>query len=241
MDQQEFYDRYRQYSTADLIIIIREKDSYQPAAVLAAEQLLQEREVSSVDEEGADQYFREREAKRMVATAKVDSYKATVADWVEPLARPAAELQPYKWYRLFLVAYGVLYLINWYGFLREQFSGRGFDFYSRVFEVTGLLLDSLIFVLVIKRHRWGWMLLVVQNTILMIERGVWIGESVRFIRFGGFNPVHDGFIMLINFAFVMWLWRKPMADFFGVRAFEKKRTLGVGIVLGLIMSWVFFH
>lgn len=42
MDQPEFYDVYRQYSTADLINIVREKDNYQPAAVLAAERLLQE-------------------------------------------------------------------------------------------------------------------------------------------------------------------------------------------------------
>ncbi len=108
MDQLEFYEQYRQYSTADLINIVREKDNYQTAAVLAAEKLLAEREVFAVDEQEADQYFREKEAKRVAATARVDSYKAAVADWVEPLARPSAELQPYKWYRLFLVVIWVL-------------------------------------------------------------------------------------------------------------------------------------
>jgi hypothetical protein len=32
MEQVEFYDLYRQYSTADLIHVVREKDNYQAAA-----------------------------------------------------------------------------------------------------------------------------------------------------------------------------------------------------------------
>jgi len=87
MDQIEFYDLFKQNSTADLINIVREKDNYQAAAVLAAEQLLRERDVSSTDTEEADNFFREKEMKRMAAMARVDSIKAVAADWVEPLAR----------------------------------------------------------------------------------------------------------------------------------------------------------
>ena len=102
MVQHEFYDRYKQYSTADLINIVRERDNYQASAVLAAERSVGGREVSAVDQEEADQHFQEKETKRMAATIRVDSYKAAVADWVEPLAKPSPELQPYKWYRIFL-------------------------------------------------------------------------------------------------------------------------------------------
>jgi hypothetical protein len=109
MDQLEFYNQYKLYSTADLINIVREKESYQPVAVLAAEQLLREREVSTVDQEEADQYLLEKETKRMASTGRVDSYKAAVVDWVEPIVRPSEDLQPHKWYRIFLVVYGFWY------------------------------------------------------------------------------------------------------------------------------------
>src|ERR1700722_8979575 len=124
MDQTEFYDLFQQNSTADLINIVREKDNYQAAAVLAAEQLLRERDVSATDEEEADHYFREKEMKRMAATARVDSIKAVAADWVEPLARPSTELQPYKWYRIFLVVYGFWYARDIYRVVRYLIGSR---------------------------------------------------------------------------------------------------------------------
>lgn len=239
MDQLEFYDRYRQYSTVDLIKILREKDSYQPGAVLAAEQLLQEREVTSVDEEEADQYIREKELKRMAATARVDSYKAAVADWVEPLARPSAELQPYKWYRIFLVVYGFWYARDIYQVVRYLIVSRrmGLDLEDFVFVGATMTLDTFFLVLIIQKRKWGWILLLVEHTYMIFIDLILFVELLQ-IKMIHINVARNLSGALFNLAMVAFLWRRPMAEFFGVVPVVKKRALGVGLGLGVIFACI---
>jgi hypothetical protein len=241
MDQIEFYDRYRQYSTVDLINIVREKESYQAAAVLAAERLLAEREVSSVDEEEADQYFREKEAKRVVAAARVDSYKATVADWVEPIAQPSAELQPYKWFRIFLVVYGFWYARDLYYVVRFFITARsiGLSLEDFVFIGATLALDTFFFVLIIQKRKWGWILLVVEHTYMIFVNLALFVEVLQ-IKMIHFNAARNLSWALFNLAMVAFLWRRPMAEFFGVEPVVKKRALGVGLGLGVIFACIYF-
>lgn len=233
MDQLEFYEQYRQYSTADLINIVREKDNYQTAAVLAAEKLLAEREVLAVDEQEADQYFREKEAKRVAATARVDSYTAAVADWVEPLARPSAELQPYKWYRLFLLVYGFWYTYDLYQVARFFIRDRGISLEELMLVVVTFGFDTLLFVLIIKKRRWGWILLVVEHMLMIFINLILFVEILQF-KFVHVVAARNLSWALFHLAMVGFLWRRPMAAFFGVEPVVKKRALGVGLGLGVI-------
>jgi hypothetical protein len=237
MESFEFYDLYRQYSTVDLINIVREKEKYQAAAVLTAERVLGERDVSSVDQQEADEYFRERETKRMAATAKVDSYKATVADWVEPIARPSAELQPYKWYRIFLVVYGFWYARDLYYIIRYFIAASKFGLGPEDFVFVGvtLALDSLFFVLIFQKRKWGWILLVVEHTYLIFADLAVFVEMSRFKLFL-VNAMPNLYGALFHLAMVGFLWRRPMAAFFGVGPVVKKRALGVGLGLGVVFA-----
>jgi hypothetical protein len=235
MDQIEFYDLFKQNSTADLINIVREKDNYQAAAVLAAEQLLRERDVSSTDTEEADNFFREKEMKRMAATARVDSIKAVAADWVEPLARPSTEFQPYKWYRIFLVVYGLSFGWALYKFVRHLIMTRSiaanlFDF---TIEDISLALNALILVLLLKRNKWGWILLVVNYTSGMIMQFFAYGSNLHFGR-RIVDPTPSLYLGFFYLVIVVFLWRQQMAEFFGVEPVVKRRSLGVGIGIGLI-------
>lgn len=243
MEQLEFYDRYRQYSTADLINIVREKDNYQMAAVLAAEQVLLEREVSSGDQAEADRDFGEKEAKRMAATARVDSYKAAVVDWAEPLARPSAELQPYKWYRIFLVVYAFWYARDLYQvvrFLIQAHRTMGLDLEDFVFIGASLALDTFFFGLIIHKRKWGWILLVVEHTyMIIINLGVFV-EMSRFKLFH-VNVMPNLYAAFFHLAMVAFLWRRTMAEFFGVGPIAKKRSLGVGLGLGVIIACITWY
>lgn len=242
MDQREFYELYQQYSTADLINIVREKDNYQPAAVLAAERLLQERGVTSVDKEEADQFIREKEEKRMAVTARVDSYKAVVADWVEPLAKPSAELQPYKWYRIFLVVYGLSYGWELYGFIRHLIVTRSIllNLDQIVVEDVSLVWATFLFVLILKRRKWGWILIVVDNTALVLMQLFAFISALPFSRIG-VDSTPSLYLAVFHLAFVLFLWRQPMAEFFGVEVVVKKRALGVGAGIGVIFILFALH
>jgi hypothetical protein len=242
MDQLEFYNSYKQYSTADLINIVREKDNYQAVAVLAAEQLLREREVSFGDREEADRDFEEKAAKRMAATAKVDSYKATVADWVQPLARPSRELQPEKWFRIFLVVYGFYYARGLYYILRYliRASSMGLDISDFVLNGTVIALDTLFFVLIIQKRKWGWILLVVEHTYMIFINLIPFVAMFRFKRIH-VNAMPNLYTAFFHFAMVAFLWRPVMAGFFGVQPVVKKRSLAVGLGLGVVfacISWL---
>lgn len=236
MVQQEFYDRYKQYSTADLINIVRERDNYQASAVLAAERVLGEREVSAVDQEEADQHFQEKETKRMAATIRVDSYKAAVADWVEPLAKPSPELQPYKWYRIFLVLNAFWYARDLYYVVRYFIDARSFGLNLEDFVFVGgtLALDTFFFALIILRRKWGWILLVVQHTYLIFVNVTLFVEMSRFKLFH-VNPMPNLYGVFFHLAIVGFLWRRPMAEFFGVGPVVKKRALGAGLGLGVVL------
>jgi len=241
MEPFDFDDIYRQYSTADLINIVREKERYQAAAVLAAERVLREREVSPLDQEEADQYFREKETNRTAATARVDSYKAAVADWVEPIARPSAELQPYKWYRIFLVVYGIWYARDLYFIVRYFISASKFGLSIEDFLFVGvpLALDSLIFVLIIQKRKWGWILLVVEHTYMIFADLALFVEMLRFTLFR-VNPIPNLYGALFHLAMVAFLWRRSMAAFFGVKPAVKKLALGAGALIGIaftIIMW----
>jgi hypothetical protein len=237
MDQLKFYNQYRQYSTADLLNIVREKDNYQAAAVLAAEQLLAEREVSSFDEEEADRYFQEKETKRMASTARVGAVKAVVADWMEPIARPSVELQPDKWYRIFVVVYGIYYLRDLYFAVRYFTTAYSIGWNLEDFVVVGgtLALDTFLFVLVIRRRKWGWILLVVEHTVLIFINVSLFVEMSR-LRMFHVNSMPNLYGALFHLAMVGFLLRRTMAEFFGVGPVVKKWALGVGLGLGVVFA-----
>ena len=58
----DFYKEFGHYSTAELLIITREPEKYQSAAIDAAERLLQQRAITPTDREEADQHFSQQAA-----------------------------------------------------------------------------------------------------------------------------------------------------------------------------------
>jgi hypothetical protein len=222
-------------------VVAREKDDYQPAAVLAAERLLRERDVSTNDEEEADRYFRKKEEKREAAIARVDSYKAAVADWVEPLARPSAELQPHKWYRIFLVVYGFWCARDLYFIVRGLIRTRSIFIEQLIGYAVTLGLDALMFVLILKKRRWGWILLVVGNTAMIfinlivfvqMYKMLKMDAGILHIRWYRVNTMPNLYGAIFRLAVVAFFWRRSMAEFFDVEPVVKKWALGAGIVIG---------
>jgi hypothetical protein len=116
----DFYDQFTAYSTADLIIIVRQPDHYQAEAIAAVERILQERNISEADREQAEQFLRDEESAKMAREEKLQSYRDKVVDFAEPLLMPRAEVSPWKWYRLFLTGYILVYVRAFYSFVRNE-------------------------------------------------------------------------------------------------------------------------
>lgn len=175
--------------------------------------------------------------KRKAATARIDSSWAAVADWAEPLGRPSAELQPYKWYRIFLVVYGFWYARDLYQVVRYFIVTRSILFEEFIFVGTALAFDTLLFVLIIKKRKWGWILLVVEHTY-MIFINLTLYVEMQHFNLLHVNAMPNLYTAFFHLAIVAFLWRRTMAEFFGVGLVVKRRSLGVGLGIGLIIGCI---
>jgi hypothetical protein len=106
---------------------------------------------------------------------------------------------------------------------------------------VNLIYIPLILYLLYKKKRWGWILLFADNLIALILS---LGESYFFFKYQAF---HHGsttsflFFILVRAAFVFFLWRKPIADFFGVADKIKKDIAMVAGALGLAIVLLSYY
>src|SRR6266487_3556660 len=92
-----FYDQYKNYSNIDLLKIVKQPDNYQAAAVEAATQILNERQVSETELQQVDKYFQDIDAKEQLKKDKINFYKEKTVDFLEPVLKPTTEVKPHKW------------------------------------------------------------------------------------------------------------------------------------------------
>jgi zinc transporter ZupT len=92
----------------------------------------------------------------------------------------------------------------------------------------------VIFFLLFKRRRWGWILLFADNLFSFIT-GI-IGSYFFF----KFQSIHHTSIIsfllpiLIKGAFLFFLWQNSIADFFGVNYETKKKTFAI-VTIGTLL------
>jgi hypothetical protein len=230
-----FYDQYKTLSNVDLLKIVKKSAGYQPAAVEAATLLLAEREVPQADIDEVEGYFQEKAKSK---TEKINAYKEKAADFLEPIAYPGPEIKAVKWLNIFLVVVGLNYLWTLYLTVRSfvRILGCrdcGFD-YTHGLQGLYLLYIPVVFYLLIKQKRWGWILLFADNVIAFI---LGLRSSVtffeyRFIHHG--DPVAFLLPIFLHGGLAFFLWRKDISAFFGVTDKEKKNTIGVALLLALL-------
>ncbi|OQP66842.1 hypothetical protein A3860_00280 [Niastella vici] len=90
----DFYQQYKDYSTTDLLKIVKRPAEYQPAAVEAATQLLSERPVTSEEMQFVDQYFQDLEDSAKAKKEKIDALKNEATDLLEPILQPGENVEP---------------------------------------------------------------------------------------------------------------------------------------------------
>lgn len=217
---------------------MRNPDDYQSAAVEVAAKLLNERQVLQEDIERTDKYFQELQDKAKAKADKINSYKDKAADFFEPIIKPGTDVSPRKWLNILLLILGIDYLWTFYnairGFIfRLKCSYCGFDI-TDIFTLVNLIYIAVVFYLLLKKKRWGWILLFADNLFSFIAR---LSESYIFFKYQEIHRGDTGSFLLsiiIKAAFVFFLWRKAISDFFGVTAKTKKETVIVVTIIALV-------
>jgi hypothetical protein len=233
-----FHDQYKDYSNIELLKIVRQPTKYQTDAVEAATSILNEREVSETDIQQVDTYFNEIEAKAKLKNDKINSYKEKAADFLQPIIKPGPEVKPAKWLNILLLFIGLEYAWTFYNSIKRfvyfsRCDGCTFDI-TMVLPIVNLIYIPVIFFLLYKKKRWGWILLFADNLFTLISR---LFQSYIFFKFQAY---HNGdtttfiFFILVKAAFVFFLWRLPISDFFGVTDNAKKDTAIITTVIAIL-------
>jgi hypothetical protein len=243
----DYHDKYKDLSTLELLKIVRRPNEYQAAAVDEATRILSAREVTPADLEQADRYFHEIDNETQRKTEKINLFKEKAADLFEPALNPTAEVKPQKWLNLLLLVIGLQYLWALYinitafvRFIKRVFDceTNGYDNTSEkasywtclsnqfdpfvFFQVLTLVYVPIIFYLLFKRKRWGWILLFADNLFGLISA---VSQSYIFFKYYYHGDSMSFFIpILIKALLVFFLWRNSISDFFSVTKETKKKT-----------------
>jgi hypothetical protein len=234
-----FPDQYKDYSNIELLKIVRQPNEYQTEAVEAATTILKEREISETDLKQVDTYFNEIEAKAKIKSDKLNSYKEKAADFLQPIIKPGPEVKPAKWLNILLLFIALEYAWTFYNSIKRfiyfsRCDGCTFDI-TMVLTLVTLMYVPVIFFLLFKKSRWGWILLFADNLFVLISR---LFQSYLIIKYLANNYGDTAtfiFSILIKAAFVFFLWRLPISDFFGVTDNSKKDTAIITTVIAILL------
>ena len=224
----DFYQLYKDYSNTELLRIVKQPTEYQPAAVVVATQILNERQVTVEEMLLVDQQLHDIDAGAKAKKEKIDALKDQATDILEPFLHPGENVEPSKWINILLLVIAIQYAWGLFGTVRRLFRFLQCNYckldISFSAELLTLLYVPLVFFLVFKRRRWGWILLFADNLFALIAT---LSESYIFFKYQRiYNSDITSFVLpiLIKAAFAFFLWRDPIAYHFGISHETKKKT-----------------
>lgn len=242
--QAAFYKLYEDYSTTELLKIIRQSAHYQPEAVKAAQQVLSTRIISENEIAEVEQHFSAIEQAEKARLQKNERYKNAVADFFEPVLQPTAPMHPGKWLKFVLLLIILQYLWSVYTTIRYFIHVSQFS-HNHHFDITdGTKLFSIvylpvIFALLYKKSRWGWILLFVDN-VLSITSVVLLGLGFMLYNLCKNHYYHytiaspQTFLQLVVNGTILWfLCTDNISAYFNVSPIIKKRTVIVSVAFAL--------
>lgn len=204
----DFYEAYKDLSTAELLKIVHRPDGYQAEAVEAANRRLSERDITPEDQADLQTFFEETDREEKLKTEKIARIKGQAADLLEPVLQPGSTVTPEKWFRLFLIVLGLQYawiliqtLIEVYKFIVRVLFGAGFGAHEAtgfksaashlldlnfLINVVTLIYIPWFFYILYKRRRRGWILV-----FAGIQMGI-LGVPMQIYAYAGFSYAMRG-------------------------------------------------
>lgn len=235
----EFYEKYKNYSNTELLKILKKKEDYQVPAIEAAEAILKERIVTSDEIAEVENYFLDMEIKENDSIAKQNKYSDSIHDLLQPLINPGEKTEISKWLNIVLLVLFIQYIFSMYEtipfFYHADYTDLDFGFI--IFGLS-IIYVPVIFYLLFKRKKWGWILLFADCIITI---GFKIQEIFFFLKFSGWldgNIISIVFPLMIKVLFALFLWRQETADFFKVSLEIKKKTFYVTLFILVVLTLI---
>lgn len=241
----DFHQQFKDYSNTDLMKIVLQSEAYQPAAVAVAARILEERQVTPADLQAIDQYFDAIEASRQAKAEKAEALRSKAGDFLQPLTHPGETVEPRKWVNILLLIIGVQYA--WSLFQSAKSMIAYLDCYNCRLDAyffaqhLNLLYVPVIFFLLYRRSRWGWILLFADNLFVLISS---LGQAPMFFQF---QDIHGGstysflVTMVVKATFLFFLWRPSIAAHFGILPQTKEKTAvmtAIGTVVFIVLMYL---
>jgi hypothetical protein len=236
----DFYSQYAGFSNVELLKIVQRPGDYDSTAVKAAEALLGERSVSKEESLKVQQYYQEIDEKHKAKQDRLHSLNAIIEDFLEPILKPSEEILPYKWIRILLLVLTIQYLFELYKSIRIFIAffnciDCSFDVYLFT-SLISIAFTPLLIYLLIKRNEWGWILLFGSQVFNLIAG---LGQTDIFFRYYyPLNPDISSWLLplLVNSAFVFFLWKPSLSGYFEIDNETRKKTAIVAVSLAIIFS-----
>jgi len=231
----DFYSEYKNYPDLELLKIMQQPADYQPEAVAAASRILNHRQITTEELESLDQSLKDLEDAKRQKIEKIESLKTKAATFLSPILQPQKKIDPHQWLTYLLLVIGLQYFWTLFGMAKKliQLLYHANFFWVDYIDFVSVLYVPFIFYLLIKKRRWGWILLFADNIATLIMS---LSQTYIFFKF---QDVHHGsttsfiFPILMRAAFAYFLWTDPIAELFCVNTRTKKRTalITAGITL----------
>jgi hypothetical protein len=239
----DFYSEYKNYPNLELLKIMKEPGGYQPEAVMAASRVLGERQVAAEELQLLDQSLQDLDHAVKQRKEEVERLKARVWDFFSPILQPQERVEPEKWLNILLLMIGIEYIWKLVDFTRIMIRvfSRGNFFWVDILNFFTIAYLPFIFYLLLRRRRWGWILLFADNFAALILR---LSESYFFFKY---HSIHHGSTIsfttpiLVWAAFAFFLWRNHIVGLFGVNATTRKQTFWITLAGTLLLMEILYH
>jgi hypothetical protein len=235
----EFQEKYKNYSNIELLKILKKKEDYQLSAIEVAEEILKQRTVTSEEITEVENYFLDIENKKNDLILKQNKYSDYLTDLLQPFINPSEKTETRNWLNILLLIIFIQYLFTLYEtipfFYHADYTNLDFSFI--IFGLS-IVYVPVIFYLLFKRKKWGWILLFADCIITIAFK---IQEIFFFYKFNGWlsgNIISILFPLIIKTLFALFLWRQETADFFNVSLEIKKKTVYVTLVILAVLTLI---
>jgi hypothetical protein len=237
----DFYGEYKNYPNLELLKIMRQPGDYQPEAVAAASQILNDRQIATEEFQSLDQSLQDLEEDKREKMEKIERLKTEAATFLSPILQPQKKIDPSQWLSYFLVVIGLQYVWTLIGIAKKliRLHNRENFFWVDYLDFFSVFYIPFIFYLLIKKRRWGWILLFADNfgSLILSLSETYIFFKYQYIHHG--NIVSFIVPILIRAAFAYFLWNHAIAELFCVDTRTKKQTAWITAGGTLLFMGVF--
>ena len=233
-----FIEEFKDYSNLELLKIIKNPANYQPAALIAAQQILSTRIISQQELEEIENHLISIELEEQRSKEKILAYKSKIADALEPILIPGEESKPSKWLKWMLIVLVIQYARILYYTLPWIFRtlSYGGHYLEIVFLINcaTLVYFPLIFILLLKRKKWGWILLFGDNiiaSVLIIAQVITYLYYIETSKGAGWESLI--WSIGVRTAYLTFLLKKDITLYFRVNRLAVERTFMICVLLAL--------